>query len=101
MQNDTGECSEAEYVGGIYSDRYTTLQQIGKGAYGCVKMAYRNTDRLLVCACPGFTLLDPLQTLKTSINSATIARSDKTMRAAAAKCLLYVVNSPYDIKRKC
>lgn len=46
--NESTECSESEYTGGIYSDHYTTLQQIGKGAYGCVKMAYRKTDRLLV-----------------------------------------------------
>ncbi|XP_064480754.1 PAS domain-containing serine/threonine-protein kinase-like isoform X2 [Ornithodoros turicata] len=42
------EPQESEYTSGVYSDHYTTLQQIGKGAYGCVKMAYRNTDHLLV-----------------------------------------------------
>ncbi|CAN7947548.1 unnamed protein product [Ixodes pacificus] len=46
--NESAESTESEYTGGIYSDHYTTLQQIGKGAYGCVKMAYRKTDRLLV-----------------------------------------------------
>ncbi|CAN8027257.1 unnamed protein product [Ixodes persulcatus] len=46
--NESAETTESEYTGGIYSDHYTTLQQIGKGAYGCVKMAYRKTDRLLV-----------------------------------------------------
>lgn len=45
---DSVEPAESEYTSGIYADHYTTLQQIGKGAYGCVKMAYRNTDRLLV-----------------------------------------------------
>ncbi|KAK8767546.1 hypothetical protein V5799_005675 [Amblyomma americanum] len=40
--------NESEYTSGVYSEHYTTLQQIGKGAYGCVKMAYRNSDRLLV-----------------------------------------------------
>lgn len=40
--------NEAEYTSGLYAEHYTTLQQIGKGAYGCVKMAYRNSDRLLV-----------------------------------------------------
>lgn len=40
--------SESEYTSGLYSSHYTTLQQIGKGAYGCVKMAYRNSDCLLV-----------------------------------------------------
>lgn len=40
--------NESEYTSGLYAEHYTTLQQIGKGAYGCVKMAYRNSDRLLV-----------------------------------------------------
>ncbi|XP_076325891.1 PAS domain-containing serine/threonine-protein kinase-like isoform X2 [Tachypleus tridentatus] len=37
-----------DYTSGSYSEKYTTLEQIGKGAFGCVKIAYRNTDRLLV-----------------------------------------------------
>ncbi|UYV61461.1 PASK [Cordylochernes scorpioides] len=37
-----------DYDAGPYSDHYTTLQQIGKGAFGCVKMGYRNEDGLLV-----------------------------------------------------
>lgn len=42
------QCEE-EQVCGDYSKHYTTLKQIGKGAYGFVKMAYRcHTDRLLV-----------------------------------------------------
>lgn len=39
---------EDEQISGEYSKHYTTLKQIGKGAYGYVKMAYRNSDRLLV-----------------------------------------------------
>lgn len=39
---------EDELVMGEYGERYTTLQQIGKGAYGFVKMAYRNEDNALV-----------------------------------------------------
>jgi PAS domain containing serine/threonine kinase len=39
---------EDEQVSGEYCKYYTTLKQIGKGAYGYVKMAYRNSDRLLV-----------------------------------------------------
>ncbi|XP_069682889.1 PAS domain-containing serine/threonine-protein kinase isoform X2 [Periplaneta americana] len=33
---------------GDYGEQYTTLQQIGKGAFGYVKMAFRNEDGLLV-----------------------------------------------------
>lgn len=39
---------EDELIMGAYGERYTTLQQIGKGAYGFVKMAYRNEDNALV-----------------------------------------------------
>lgn len=39
---------EEDQISGEYSKNYTTLKQIGKGAYGYVKMAYRNSDRLLV-----------------------------------------------------
>lgn len=41
---------EDEQISGEFAEHYTTLKQIGKGAYGYVKMAYRNTDRLLVIA---------------------------------------------------
>ena len=41
------QCDE-EQTSGEYSKHYTTLKQIGKGAYGYVKMSYRNSDRLLV-----------------------------------------------------
>lgn len=41
---------EDDQIKGNFSKNYTTLKQIGKGAYGYVKMAYRNTDRLLVIA---------------------------------------------------
>lgn len=39
---------EDDQVTGEFRKHYTTLKQIGKGAYGYVKMAYRHTDRLLV-----------------------------------------------------
>lgn len=53
---------EEDQISGEYSKNYTTLKQIGKGAYGYVKMAYRNSDRLLVISkfilkeklCPNF-----------------------------------------------
>lgn len=41
------QCEEDQNCGD-YSKHYTTLKQIGKGAYGYVKMSFRNTDRLLV-----------------------------------------------------
>lgn len=55
---------EDEQISGEYSKNYTTLKQIGKGAYGYVKMAYRNSDRLLVISkfilkeklCPNFMI---------------------------------------------
>ncbi|XP_063827723.1 PAS domain-containing serine/threonine-protein kinase [Ostrinia nubilalis] len=43
------QCGE-EQVAGEYCKHYVTLKQIGKGAYGCVKMAYRRSDRLLTVA---------------------------------------------------
>jgi PAS domain containing serine/threonine kinase len=39
---------EDEQTNGEYCKNYTTLKQIGKGAYGYVKMAYRKSDYLLV-----------------------------------------------------
>lgn len=42
------EVNDSVYTAGCYFQNYTVLQQIGKGAFGCVKMAYRNTDKLLV-----------------------------------------------------
>lgn len=39
---------EDDQVSGDYNNYYTTLKQIGEGAYGYVKMAYRNHDRMLV-----------------------------------------------------
>lgn len=39
---------EDEQISGDYSKHYTTLKQIGKGAFGYVKMAFRHTDRMLV-----------------------------------------------------
>ncbi|KAG5677457.1 hypothetical protein PVAND_007215 [Polypedilum vanderplanki] len=57
------QCEE-EQISGEYSKNYTTLKQIGKGAYGFVKMAYRNSDKLLVISkfilkeklCPNFMI---------------------------------------------
>ncbi|XP_041975737.1 PAS domain-containing serine/threonine-protein kinase [Aricia agestis] len=43
------QCGE-EQICGEYNKHYVTLKQIGKGAYGCVKMAYRRSDRLLCVA---------------------------------------------------
>ncbi|RVE43908.1 hypothetical protein evm_011419 [Chilo suppressalis] len=43
------QCGD-EQTAGDYSKHYVTLKQIGKGAYGCVKMAYRRSDRLLAVA---------------------------------------------------
>lgn len=40
--------STADCTRGVYLEHYTTLEQIGKGAFGCVKLAYRNSDNLLV-----------------------------------------------------
>lgn len=40
--------SDDVLTSGEYSEYYTNLQQIGKGAFGYVKMAYRNEDGLLV-----------------------------------------------------
>lgn len=58
------QCEE-EQISGEFNKHYTTLKQIGKGAYGYVKMAYRNSDRLLVIAkfilkeklCPQFMVM--------------------------------------------
>lgn len=57
------QCEE-DQICGEYCKHYTTLKQIGKGAYGYVKMAYRNSDRLLVISkfilkdklCPNFMI---------------------------------------------
>lgn len=57
------QCEE-EQISGEYSKNYTTLKQIGKGAYGFVKMAFRNSDKLLVISkfilkeklCPNFMI---------------------------------------------
>lgn len=39
---------EEKLLAGDFGDHYTVLRQIGKGAFGCVKMSYRNNDGLLV-----------------------------------------------------
>lgn len=41
---------DSVYVSGTFSEHYAVLQQIGKGAFGCVKKAYRIKDGLLVIA---------------------------------------------------
>ncbi|XP_021932222.1 PAS domain-containing serine/threonine-protein kinase isoform X4 [Zootermopsis nevadensis] len=41
------QCDD-DHTCGDYGEHYTTLQQIGKGAFGYVKMAFRNEDGLLV-----------------------------------------------------
>ncbi|PNF14942.1 hypothetical protein B7P43_G01558 [Cryptotermes secundus] len=41
------QCDDDQTCGN-YGEHYTTLQQIGKGAFGYVKMAFRNEDGLLV-----------------------------------------------------
>ena len=33
---------------GSYNEKYCTLEQIGKGAFGCVKTAFRRSDRKMV-----------------------------------------------------
>lgn len=43
------QCGD-EQIAGDFNKHYVTLKQIGKGAYGCVKMAYRRSDRLLTVA---------------------------------------------------
>lgn len=39
---------EDEQVSGEYNKYYTSLKQIGKGAFGYVKLSFRHSDRLLV-----------------------------------------------------
>ena len=46
--NDNDEVSVGILTAGRYSDQYTTLSQIGKGAFGFVHSAYRTSDKLLV-----------------------------------------------------
>ncbi|KAJ6642763.1 PAS domain-containing serine/threonine-protein kinase [Pseudolycoriella hygida] len=41
------QCEEDQVIGD-YNNYYTNLKQIGEGAYGYVKMAYRHHDRMLV-----------------------------------------------------
>ena len=47
----TSSCPEEEDISlshGAYEEKYTTLQSIGKGAFGFVKMATRKQDGTLV-----------------------------------------------------
>jgi len=52
----TSSCNESQLVAGNdgYSAAYETLQTIGKGAFGYVRLARRRVDRQLVSA-PVFT----------------------------------------------
>ena len=43
-----GDISIGTLTEGTYTDNYVTLHQIGKGAFGCVRAAYRISDKLLV-----------------------------------------------------
>ncbi len=40
--------SSFQLCSGRYDEAFCTLEQIGKGAFGCVKMAYRRSDRKMV-----------------------------------------------------
>lgn len=46
--NSSDKDDSHEHVEGEYSEKYTTLHEIGKGAFGCVKVGYRNSDKLMV-----------------------------------------------------
>ncbi|XP_042895540.1 PAS domain-containing serine/threonine-protein kinase isoform X3 [Parasteatoda tepidariorum] len=41
---------EKDYIAGPFSEHYTVVQHLGKGAFGCIKKAYRKIDGLLVIA---------------------------------------------------
>lgn len=47
-QDKFGDISIGSLTEGLYTDSYVTLHQIGKGAFGCVRAAYRISDKLLV-----------------------------------------------------
>lgn len=47
-QDKFGDVSIGGLTEGPYADSYVTLHQIGKGAFGCVRAAYRVSDKLLV-----------------------------------------------------
>ena len=40
---------------GTYNDKYCTLEQIGSGAFGCVKSAFRRSDKKMVISRVDFT----------------------------------------------
>ena len=40
---------ESVLVSGEYDDKYSIIKQLGKGAYGFVKLCYRKSDGLIVC----------------------------------------------------
>ena len=49
---------------GSYNEQYCTLEQIGKGAFGCVKTAFRRSDRRMVRQSSGYYALYTLKTEK-------------------------------------
>ncbi|GIY35889.1 hypothetical protein CDAR_44721 [Caerostris darwini] len=42
------ELTEQEYIEGSFSEKYSILKHLRNGAFGCIKMAFRKTDGLLV-----------------------------------------------------
>lgn len=44
----TTDTSLESLTAGEYGQKYVTLHQVGQGAFGCVKLAYRAEDKLLV-----------------------------------------------------
>ena len=46
----SGRSSDSSFLlcKGSYNEKYCTLEQIGKGAFGCVKTAFRRSDRRMV-----------------------------------------------------
>ncbi|GFS51752.1 hypothetical protein NPIL_417251 [Nephila pilipes] len=42
--------SDSVYIEGDFSDKYTIIEHLRKGAFGCIKRTYRNSDGLLVIA---------------------------------------------------
>ena len=65
----TADSEDSEHCRGEYSRYYTTIQQIGKGAFGFVKLSYRNGDRMLVGRLSLLPLPDagPLRPLRKSL----------------------------------
>jgi hypothetical protein len=47
-RNNVSSVFETSLITGTYGEMYCTLEQIGKGAFGCVKTAFRRSDRQMV-----------------------------------------------------